>query len=338
MIMSQLNLFRNPYDKVRYEALKPRFMQIKTLVNWEAFRQSLEKALAYNSTGQGRKPFDPILMFKIMVLQHFYDLSHDAMEFQLRDRQSFREFVGLHANASIPDAKTIWLFHDKLADAKMMTTLFDQVLQQIDDHGFIAQGGQMVDASLMESRKPTQRRTREEIEALAENMKCQIDSDATFTKKHNKSYHGYKGHTNVDVTHKIVRKIEVTTAKDGDITVVDQLMDDLNTKNAFYGDSAYKSREMDDKLAAKAIVSRINRKAYRNKPLNGHDKRFNRTSSRVRSRVEHVYGQVKLWGKKLQVRSIGIKRATLGIGMKFMVYNLNRWRFLEEEVALKGVF
>jgi IS5 family transposase len=337
LTMQQHNLFRHPSDDKRYEALKPKFMQINTLVNWQAFRPALEKALDYKPLGQGRKPFDPILMFKIMVLQHFYDLSHDAMEFQLRDRQSFRAFVGLHKNATIPDAKTIWLFHDKLAKADIMTSLFDQVLQQIDDHGFIAQGGQMVDASLMESRKPTQRRTQEEIEALPDNVRRQVDPDATFTKKNGKSYHGYKGHTNADVAHKIVRQIEITTAKDGDITVLDKLMDEDNTKNVFYGDSAYKSEAVEENLSAKAIVSRINRRAYRNQPLNEHDKRFNRTSSKVRARVEHVYGQVKLWGRRLQVRSIGIKRATLGIGMKFIVYNLGRWRFLEEQACFQVV-
>ena len=94
--MQQLNLFRSASDVARYEGLKPKFMQIKNLVDWEAFRHDLLKALAYktNPLGQGRRPFDPVLMFRIAILQHFYDLSHDAMEFQLRDRQSFREFVG----------------------------------------------------------------------------------------------------------------------------------------------------------------------------------------------------------------------------------------------------
>ena len=187
--MQQLNLFRNPADDKRYEDLKPKFMQIKDLVNWEVFREPLLKALAYktNDLGQGRRPYDPILMFKIMTLQHFYDLSHDAMEFQLRDRQSFREFVGLHKNAQVPDAKTIWLFHNKLSEAAVFQSLFDAVLQQIDDQGFIAQGWQMVDATIMESRKPTQTRTKEEIEGLPDPVKRQIDQDATFTKKGEKS-------------------------------------------------------------------------------------------------------------------------------------------------------
>ena len=334
--MQQLNLFRSASDVARYEGLKPKFMQIKNLVDWEAFRHDLLKALAYktNPLGQGRRPFDPVLMFRIAILQHFYDLSHDAMEFQLRDRQSFREFVGLHKHATIPDAKTIWLFHNKLSQAKVFQTLFDQVLKQIEDHGFISQGGQMVDATIVESSKPTQTHTKEEIDALPGVVKRQIDPDATFTKKGDKSYHGYKGHVNADVTHKIVRKIEVTTASTHDSQVLDPLMDGTNTKKVFYGDSAYKSQATDAKLAAQAIANRINRKAQKNKPLNGHDRRFNRTSSRKRSRVEHVFGRVKLWGRKVQIRSHGLKRATLGIGLKFVVYNLNRWRFLLEQKAL----
>lgn len=108
----QLNLFRSSADIQRYENLKPRFMDIAKLVKWEALRPSLEAALPYttNPLGYGRKPFDPVLMVKIIILQHFYDLSDEAMEFQIRDRQSFREFIGLHTNDRIPDAKTIWLF------------------------------------------------------------------------------------------------------------------------------------------------------------------------------------------------------------------------------------
>lgn len=184
-----------------------------------------------------------------------------------------------------------------------------------------------------EARKPTERRTHEEIEQLPENQRQQTDPDASFTKKGGKSYFGYKAHANVDAEHKVVRKLEVTTAKDGDITVMDKVMDHHNTKKTLWADSAYKSKDVDQKLAEKAITHRINRRAYRNHPLNGHDERFNRTSSRTQSQVEHVFGAVKLWGRKVQVRSIGLSRATLGMSLKFMTYNMNRLRFLQEKAA-----
>lgn len=329
-MVQQLNLFRSSVDIQRYESLKPRFMDVAKLVNWQALRPDLELALPYttNPLGHGRKPFDPVLMLKIMILQHFHDLNDDAMEFQLRDRQSFREFVGLHTNARIPDAKTIWLFRNNVAQAGAFESLFNNVLDQIEASGFIPQGGQIVDATLITTRKPTKVVSTDEHASLPAATQRQVDKDATFTKKNNTSYFGYKGHVNVDVQNKLVRRVVVTTASTHDSQVLP--WDEKNTKKAFYGDSAYKSQATDDQLAKKAVVNRINRRAYRGKPLKGHDRRFNRTSSRVRCRIEHVFGQMKVWGRKVQLRSIGLPRATLGIGMKFLVYNLARWRLLQQ--------
>lgn len=304
-------------------------MEAAKLVDWQALRPLLEQALPYttNPLGHGHKPFDPVLMFKILVLQHFDDLSDDAMEFQLRDRQSFKEFGGLHTHARIPNAKTIRLFRNNLAHAFAFEGLFNSVLDQIEASGFIAQGGQIVDTILITTRKPTKVRTPNELSALRDPCQRQVDLDATFTKKGNTSYFGYKGHVNVDAKHKLVRRVVVTTASIHDSHILP--WDDSNTKKSFYGDSAYKSQAMDDQLAKKAMVNRIHRRAYRGQPLNGHDRRFNHASSRVRCRVEHVFGQVKVWGRKVQLRCIGLKRSTLGIGVKFLVYNLARWRFLE---------
>lgn len=186
-----------------------------------------------------------------------------------------------------------------------------------------------MDATLMCARKPTKKRQPDEHASLDDASKRQIDPDATFTKKGNTSYFGYKGHVNVDVKHKIVRRVIVTTASTHDSQVM--LWDERNTKKVFYGDSAYKNHDMDDHLAQRAVVNRMNRRAYRGKSLNGHDERFNRTSSRIRCRIEHVFGQVKVWGRKIQLRSIGLARAKLGIGMKFLVYNLARWRLLQHK-------
>jgi hypothetical protein len=332
-IMIQLKLMGDPRDQDRYEALKPNFMKVVQIINFEAFRPVLDKTLGrkVDPLGRGRRPFDCVLMFKILILQHFYTLSDDAMEFMLRDRQSFKEFVGLHKNALVPDAKTIWLFRQKLVEASALQPLFDQTLSQIDAFGFIAQGGQIVDATIMESRKPGKQRAPEGVDALCPAQQRQIDPHATFTKKGDKSYHGYKGHINIDNTHKMVRKIHITTASSHDSQAVEALMDLANTKSEFHGDSAYKSQTMDAVLDSLAIKNRIVRRAYRNKPLNGHDKRFNKTSSRTRSRVEHVFGQVKLWGAKIQVRSMGLARATLGIGLQFLAYNMNRLRFYVDQ-------
>ena len=334
--MTQLNLFLSPKSEQRRQNLKPNFMQITSIVDFEKFRPELQKSLAYkkNPDGRGRPPFDCVVMWKIVVLQAFYDCSDDQMEFMLRDRRSFIEFVGLHPHSEVPDAKSIWLFKNKLTKASCLEPLFNEVLRQIDAKGFIAQGGQIMDATILESRKPRNSKPEEETTAIAPPQERQTDPDATFTKKHEKTYHGYKGHISIDVEHKVVRKLVVTTASTHDSQTFDDLLDAHNTKKEVHADSAYKSKETDEKLAEQCITNRIVRRAYKNKPLNGHDKRFNKTSSKIRCTVEHVFGQVKLWGRKIQVRSIGISRAELLIGLRFMVYNMQQLRRLLDKAAV----
>jgi IS5 family transposase len=144
-------------------------------------------------------------MTKILILQQLYNLADDALEYQLLDRRSFLQFLGLTESSTIPDAKTIWLFRDRLAQAGLGTKLFDQVQQQLLAHGYLARCGQIVDASLVQA--PVQRNKREEADTVKEgtmpiawkaHKRAQKDVDAKWTKKHGKSHFGYKLHTSVD--------------------------------------------------------------------------------------------------------------------------------------------
>jgi len=144
-------------------------------------------------------------MVKILVLQQLYNLADDALEYQLLDRRSFLQFLDLTESSSIPDAKTIWLFRDRLAQAGAGTLVFEQVQRQLQQHGYMARCGQIVDASLVQA--PVQRNKREEAEIVKDGAmplgwkaykRAQKDVDARWTKKHGKSYFGYKLHASVD--------------------------------------------------------------------------------------------------------------------------------------------
>ena len=155
----------------------------------------------------GRKPIDAIVMFRLLVLQALYNLSDEQIEYQVWDRATFTRFVGLGSEDGIPDGTTLWLFREKLARAGLIERLLDQFDQHLNAQGYLARGGQMVDASIVSV--PKQRNTREENEAVkhgatpaewerkpAKNR--QKDKDARWTKKHGKSFFGYKNHVNVD--------------------------------------------------------------------------------------------------------------------------------------------
>ena len=176
---------------------------LKKLVPWEDFRGELEVIYDHErKSNAGRRPFDVVMMFKILILQSLYNLSDDEMEYQIMDRLSFMRFLGLDLDSRVPDAKTIWLFRSKLEDRKLTRKLFDKFNAFLVKSGFVARKGQIVDATIV--RVPTQRNTREENEAIkagnppvenwSDAKKCQKDTDARWTQKRGRNYFGYKDH------------------------------------------------------------------------------------------------------------------------------------------------
>lgn len=129
---------------------------------------------------------------------------------------------------------------------------------------------------------------------------------------------------NVDRQHKLVRRYHVSDAALHDSQAVDHLLTRGNTGAGVWADPAYRSEEMEARLRARGLKSRIHRKGKRGKPLTEQRKSSNRTKSTVRARVEHVFGaQTNDMGGTL-VRTIGLVRAKAKIGMKNLAYNMRR--------------
>ncbi len=116
------------------------------------------------------------------------------------------------------------------------------------------------------------------------------DVDARWTKKHGVSHYGYKNHISVDRAHGLVRRYEVTDAARHDSKVLEQVLDERNTSGGVWADSAYRSAKHEEMLTKGGFRSRIHRKAQRNHPLPPRSIKANRRKSRVRARVEHVFG------------------------------------------------
>lgn len=312
---------------------------LNAVVPWEAFRYRLNKALkrAEKNSACGRPPFDCVLMFKVLVLQSLYNLSDDQTEYQMRDRLSFRRFLGLAMDARVPDAKTVWLFRETLVKAGAVEKLFALFNRHLEDRGLRAMGGQIIDASFVHV--PIQRNGRNENDAikagevpedwLEDPAKLrQKDLDARWTKKNAVSHYGYKNHINTDRRFKLIRKYDVTSAAPHDSTAFDAVLDPDNTASDLWADSAYRSKEREAALKEKMIRSHIHHKGYRNKPLSEHKQSVNKRRSSVRARVEHVFGhQTNSMGGTL-VRTIGMARAKTKIGLKNLVYNMQRLIFL----------
>jgi transposase len=125
------------------------------VVDFELFRSDLEAALSRSDRSKGgRPPYDAVVMFKVLVLQTLYTLSDDQTEYQLRDRLSFMRFVGLALHDPVPDAKTIWLYREQLACAGAAERLFARFDALLKAKGWRAMGGQIIDATVIEARRP----------------------------------------------------------------------------------------------------------------------------------------------------------------------------------------
>ena len=309
--------------------------RLNSIVDWQIFLPIIENALGRdNASTAGRKPYPTLFMFKILILQSLYNQSDEETErFLLRDLIA-RRFVGLCGCEFGPDFTTIWRFKEALTRAGVLDALHDAFSNQLDELGFQASKGQIVDASIVPALK--QRNSREENEAIragnppldwSEAKRRQKDVDARWTKKNEQSHFGYKNHIAVDVKHKFIRAWEVTAANVHDSQVFLELLAE-NTSRDVYADSAYLSEETQKRLKASGYRAHIQRKGQKNHPLSDWEKQGNRTRSRIRSRVEHVFGAQRQRAGTLVVRCIGLPRARAKIGLRNLAYNMDRLGFL----------
>jgi transposase, IS5 family len=315
-------------------------------VPWASFRADIEAvvltAVDMKKNSAGRKPADAIVMFRMLVLQALHNLSDEQAEYQVRDRLSFSRFLRLGIEDGVPDATTLWLFREKLAKAGLVEKLFERFDQHLAAQGYMARGGQMIDATIVPV--PKQRNNRDENDAVKAGKTPeewegkpaklrQKDRDARWTKKHGKSFFGYKNHVNADVRHKLIRRYEVTDAAVHDSQPFDALLTKGNTSTDVFGDSAYRSAETEVKLRARGYRSRIHRRGRRNHPLSDAQTRANRAKSSIRARIEHVFGaQQNSMGGRI-VRTIGIVRARAKIGLQNFAYNIRRLVTLDRMAA-----
>ena len=188
-------------------------VRLNTCMDWEMFRPELKTIREKErKSPAGRKPFDVVLMFKVLVLQSLYNLGDDAVEYQVRDRLSFMRFLGLGIGDRVPDAKTIWLFREELGSAGLVKRLFKRFDRYLREQGFTARKGQIVDASIVSV--PIQRNSREENarikdgdvpEEWSEAKRRQKDVNARWSIRPKRQEFGYKNHISVDAKHKFIR-------------------------------------------------------------------------------------------------------------------------------------
>ncbi len=278
------------------------------------------------------------MMFKITLIQDLNNISDDNAEFMINDRLSFQRFLGMEFGEKSPDAKTIWLFKEQLGK-EGMRELFDMFNDKLAGLGIVKREGSLIDATFVEV--PRQRNSRDENKTIKEgnvpeewkepeniNKLQQKDTDARWAKKGNETFYGYKDHVKVDNESKIIIDFTVTSANVHDVNEFEGLID-INDKEAWL-DAGYASAKHIAGIKAKypGIILHICEKGTKNTPLTDEQKESNREKSRVRSRVEHVFGYVTRFMGGIYIRTIGRERAEREICGMNLAYNLKRAAFL----------
>jgi len=237
--------------------------------------------------GQPRKPVR--WMIRGLFLQYLYQLSDPQLEDQLIDRLSFRRFVGLPLDQSVPDFSTFWRFREALASQGLVAELFEEINRQLEAKGLLLKQGTVVDATIIESAgRPLSDSKRNKLES---DPSSQIDTDADSTKKGGRYYFGYKGHIGVDIGSKLIRKAVFTAASPHDSTVLEQLISE--DERSLFGDKAYGRESLKQMAREHGWYYGILDKGKRSDPLSGSQTKRNKRHQRVRAQVEHPFAAIK---------------------------------------------
>jgi IS5 family transposase len=282
------------------------------LVKWYRF-EKLMKGLRQEA-GPGRPGYRPLEMFKGLLLQSLYGLSDAELEYALQDRLSFRRFVGLSLEDSVPDHTTYCRFRNLLVAEGRLEKLFAELDRQLELAGVVLKRGTMLDATVIEAaaRPPSEER-------------ASADPDARFVKRQGKSgsTFGYKAHVGVDQGSGLIRAICTTPANVNDTTPADQLI--RGDERQVLADAAYHTHARERALRARGIKPRLMRRANKHHPvLPARVRRLNLLIARQRAAVETTFATLKR-RMGLRVRYVGLTKVAGQILIAAMAFNMRRW-------------
>jgi IS5 family transposase len=249
----------------------------------------------YPKAGGGRRPVGVERMLRIYFLQQWFNLSDPAVEEALYDSVVMRDFVGIDLGREpVPDETTVCKFRHLLEEHALGGEMLETVNLHLESRGVRITTGTIVDATIIQA--PSSTKNREE----------KRDPEMHQTKKGKQWYFGMKAHVGVDSKTKMIHSAVVTPANVADATVLPELLHGEETR--VWGDQAYQGQtEVIHQCAPQAQDCTHRRYRYQDH-VDEAERAKNRTKSTVRSKVEHVFGVLKLKFGFVKVRYRGLKK------------------------------
>jgi len=299
--------------------------RVLSLIDWKPVEALLS---GVHGGRMGPPAYPALLMFKAILLQRWYDLSDPALEEALKDRLSFRRFVGLPLSEPIPDHSSLWRFRQSL-EGDLGTRLFVEIGRQIEGSGLLLKQGTLIDATLVpaavnpppkpEAGSPPDTDGR----APSKLVKSELDPDAAWTKKEGRYYFGYKLHVAMDQQSRIIRRLAVTPANVNESEPADSLI--CGDETVVYADKAYDSKDRRERLRLGRIKNGIMRRGHPNRPLTPAEIRRNRRLARHRGAIEPLFSLFKNVYGFARARYRGIARNACAFTLAAIAMNLKRW-------------
>jgi IS5 family transposase len=291
--------------------------RLDAAVPWDALARPVEalpeyRAPARGEQSKGGRPAWPAhTMLRCVLLAKWFGLSDPQLEECLKDRLSFRRFAGLSLTDGTPDETTFVVFRRRLREAGLDRKIFEETVAQLEKKGLLVKDGTLVDATIVEQSRGQKR----------QDGTSTRDEEASFTKKHGRSYHGYKGHIAADRSG-LVTGYRFSGAAPHDSQFIDELTED--EKRMVVADAAYRSREREERLARRGVACAMPYKRERGQAvLEPLEEMFNRLVAQLRAVVEHPFAWLKNAGYR-RVRYRGLRRNELDFALNLVAYNWKR--------------
>ena len=323
------------------------FNQINSIINWEKIDQLIKRHYDKGNSAVGRPSYSGLLLFKITLLQTWYNLSDYEVEDQVNDRISFSKFLGLSLEDNCPDHSVISRFRTEMTKRKAYDKLLKEINKQLVTHGILVKQGILLDASVVDTLRKPKGKTEYEVvidreeesqeeqseqepqqenrSKLVKKVKSGVDKEARWVKKRGRLHYGYKQHTATN-EEGLVLALITTPANESDTKHVEDVLDKIDTENykSLKADKGYKSENNDKVVKEKKLKNHILHKAKKNKKLTKREIEFNKLISKTRYKVERTFGTIKKQFGGAIARYIGLDKMHTQHLMQAIAYNLYR--------------